>query len=120
SRGDGMGRTRLSHEYSMASVRPIRSTSAIGGSTMRRTANGFHENTFQPTYAPENNLAGHLEFMLRHERIHLEFLSRLFEKVNSEEIRQWVLRQPNGQFARRVGWLHEWMTGKELDVPIVR
>jgi len=40
---------------------------------------------------PENSPAAHLQFHLRHEIPHLEFLSRLFEKSGPDFVQDWVI-----------------------------
>jgi hypothetical protein len=82
-----------------------------------RNVDGVHANTFPPSYQPENSLIGHLEFMVKHERIHLEFLARLFAKTGPEDIAAWVLNEPSGRYSRRLGWFYEWLTGEQLSVP---
>jgi len=111
-----VGGTWLCREYAIEPVQPLRYTSTIGRANVRREANGRHQNTFQQTYSPDDSFAGHLEFMLKHERIHLEMLSRLFQVAGGREIAEWVAVQPTGQFSRRAGWLYEWLTGNKLDV----
>ena len=71
----------------------------------------------QELLRPEVSLAGHLGFALKHEGVHLEALSRLFAAAPAAEIQGWVRREPTGRYARRTGFLYEWLTGKRLDVP---
>jgi len=117
--GSLVGGGWLSEEYGVQPVQPLRYLSRIGGTKTLREANGFHNNTFPKSYEPNGTLAGHLEFMFKHERIHLEFLSRLFERVGGKEIADWAVREPKGQYSRRTAWLYEWLTGRRLDAPDV-
>jgi hypothetical protein len=57
------------------------------------------------------------KFALKHEGVHLEALSRLFAAAPAAEIEAWVRGEPTGRYARRTGFLYEWLTGKRLDVP---
>jgi len=114
SNGDMVGSAWLSREYGIELVQPLRYTSRIGRVNVFRSVDGIHNNTFQASYAPANTLAGHLDFMLRHERIHLELLSRLFAAHGETEISQWTRREPAGRNARRAAWLYEWLTGNLL------
>lgn len=100
----------------METVQPLRYESSIGSNNLRRSANGLHVNIFQPSYAPENTFAGHLEFMLKYERIHLEFLSRLFEVAGEKELTEWVRSAPHAKNARRAAWMFEWLSQRSLDV----
>jgi len=49
---------------------------------------------------PENSPAAHLQFHLRYEIPHLEFLARLFEESGPDFVQDWVIRAPTGQYAR--------------------
>ncbi len=71
----------------------------------------------QELLRPEATLAGHLSFALKHEGVHLETLSRLFAVAPAAEVEDWIRREPTGQYARRAGFLYEWLTGRRLDVP---
>lgn len=114
---DSVGGSWLVEEYGLEIVQPLRYISKIGSSSLRREVDGRYFNTYQASYAPPNNLAGHLEFLLKHERIHLELLARLFAVVGPKEITDWVLSAPTGRYSRRCAWLYEWLTGESLDVP---
>ncbi|CAN5445132.1 Fic family protein [soil metagenome] len=117
SRGEEIvGGAWLCREYGIALVQPLRHTSNIGSENVRREVNGRHENTYQRSYAPENTLTGHLAFMLKHERVHLELLSRLFAKAGQDELGEWMANEPTGQYSRRAAWFYEWLTGRRLDV----
>jgi hypothetical protein len=41
-------------------------------------------------------------------------LARLFDVCDSEELAQWIAREPTGQYARRAGFLYEFFTGRKL------
>jgi hypothetical protein len=50
------------------------------------------------------------------EGVHLEALS-LFAVVAPADIEARIRDEPTGQYARRTGFLYEWLTGKHIDVP---
>ena len=62
-------------------------------------------------------MASHLQFHLRHEVPHLEFLARLFAKTGPAAVQDWIVAEPTGQYARRAAFLYEWLTGAQLQVP---
>jgi len=70
-----------------------------------------------PRHEPSDDLFGHLEFALKWEGVNLGILAALFRSVKDEEIAALVKEQPTGAYARRIWFLHEWLTGRELDVP---
>lgn len=66
---------------------------------------------FEPKYRPEATFAGDLQFALRYEGINLEVLALLFARAGRAEIEAWLAAQPGSAFARRAGFLYEWLTG---------
>ena len=70
-----------------------------------------------PRHEPSDDLFGHLEFALKWEGVNLGILAALFRSVKDEEIAALVKEQPTGAYSRRIWFLHEWLTGRELDVP---
>lgn len=109
----------LIDRYHIALAQPLRVESQIGTSRMSREADGHLLNRYPASYAPQDDFAGHLAFGLKYEEIHLEFLARLFATVGPEPIETWCRKEPFGQYARRTGFLYEWLTGQTLDVPDV-
>jgi hypothetical protein len=75
------------------------------------------EEVYKPQLRPDSTIPDHLTFALKYEIIHLEFLSRLFHAIDPVIIEEWIRGEPNGIFARRAGFLYEWLTGQRLDVP---
>lgn len=75
------------------------------------------EEVYPPSYAPEESLAGHLEFAFKYEGVDLGLLSGLFSAVDPEELAAWVRRETNGKYARRAWFLYEFLTGRLLDLP---
>lgn len=71
---------------------------------------------FTPRHAPEDTLSGHLEFALKWEGVDLGALAALFKMVPEEEIAAAVRSKPTGAYARRLWYLHEWLTGRQLDI----
>jgi len=105
----------LAERYAIPPVQPFRVDSQIGGFRGEKTINGI-EHRYCPTQShPGDSAAQHLAFALRTEGIHLEFLSRLFVKIDPSELVQWIMSEPTGQYARRACFLYEWLTGKRLD-----
>lgn len=70
-----------------------------------------------PRHAPHSTLFGHLEFSLKWEGVNLGVLKALFEVVEDEEIEEIVRSAPTSAYTRRIWFLHEWLTGRQLDLP---
>lgn len=70
-----------------------------------------------PRHAPADTLGGHLEFALKWEGVNLLILTALFEAIPEEEVVEVVRKTPTGKYSRRIWFLYEWLTGRQLDLP---
>ena len=112
-----VGFKTLANRYDIALAQPLRVDSMIGTVRVRRESDGNVENRYPASYRPADDFAGHFEFGLKYEEIHLEFFARLFAAIGPQPVEDWCRREPFGQYARRTGFLYEWLTGERLDVP---
>ena len=69
------------------------------------------------SYWPGDSTGDHLEFALKYDGVNLGILSALFETVPEDEISGWIISKPTGKYARRIWFLFEFLTGKELPLP---
>ena len=114
--GDGCaGYKWLSEAYEVAPVQPFRVRSVIGSARSSVASNGFTVETYPAHYQPDATLSAHLTFALKHEGVELDFLNRLFQAIGPEPIAKWALEEPTGAYARRCGFLYEWLTDSILD-----
>jgi len=114
--GDGYaGYKWLSEAYEVAPVQPFRIRSVIGSARSSAASNGFTVETYPAHYQPDATLSAHLTFALKHEGVELDFLNRLFDATGPEPIAKWALEEPTGAYARRCGFLYEWLTDSILD-----
>ena len=67
-----------------------------------------------PRHAPDDTLLGHLEFALKWEGIDLSVLAALFKVVEDREIVKMIRSTPTGAYTRRLWYLYEWLTGRQL------
>jgi hypothetical protein len=91
--------------------------SQIGGRRRSEVVDGYRLETHVETTRPEPTIVGHLQFHLRYEVVHLEFLQRLFLKAGGDQLQIWLFRSPTGSYARRAAFLYEWLTGEVLHAP---
>lgn len=71
---------------------------------------------FTKRYKPEDTLEGHLKFAIKYEGIDLYILKSLFNRVDSNEISEFIKKEPTGSYNRRIWFLYEWMLEKQLNI----
>lgn len=106
----------LAEQYQLP-IRPLASVAVIDSAAKTRAtvSLGGHEQVkFEPRYRPEAGLTGHLIFALRYEGLNLELLHLLFAVTGRTEIEDYLARQPESRFARRLGFLFEWLTHQDI------
>ena len=92
--------------------------SETGGSVHQRIveSDGRIREIFPKDYWPGDAQLNHLEFALKYDGINLEILFEVFGKVDIEELVSWITAKPQGQYTRRIWYLYEWMTDKQLQI----
>jgi hypothetical protein len=105
----------LAQRFGVDAVQPLRVESAIARARTTVRDAGLTRETYPAVARPADTLAGHLTFALKHEAVHLEFLARLFDAIDAAELDAWVRSEPTGQYARRAGFLFEFLTDRRLD-----
>lgn len=92
--------------------------SEVGGSRHQKIVESYDRirETFPNAYWPGDIQLNHLEFALKYDGINLEILCEVFSKVNIKELVSWITAKPQGQYTRRIWYLYEWMTGKQLKI----
>ncbi len=114
---DPIGATWLAQTYQIIPTDRLPVQSQIGGRRATQISDGDKLETYPEAMRPAAEPAAHLQFHLRHEVPHLEFLSRLFAKTGASFVQAWVDAEPTGQYARRAAFLYEWLTEDTLRVP---
>lgn len=74
-------------------------------------------------YLPEDSqliskieaLYNHLVFALKYDGVNLLFFAKLYESLTSHEILELVNIEPLGQYTRKIWFLLEWVSGKQID-----
>ena len=74
-------------------------------------------NVFDKRYWPGDDFHDHLGFALRHEDLDLLVLKRVYDVVPPETMATFVRLGPTGALSRRVWYLYEFLTGRQLDIP---
>jgi hypothetical protein len=111
-----IGYDRLIQTYQLPARSLVRRALIDSSVNGRQTTNmgDFELMQFESKYRPSHTLVGDLQFALRYEGINLEVLALLFAAAGRAELETWLAAQPESRFARRAGYLYEWLTGNEL------
>lgn len=81
------------------------------------TSKGNVEQVFGLKYAPATDAPlSHVEFALKYDDISLDFLKAVFERVPHPEIKSFVEKSPASKYARRIGFLYEFLTRNSLEL----
>lgn len=112
-----LGFTRVAEMLNIELAQPLFTRSTLGTRNHAQTHRGAELRSWTAQYQPNDSFRGHFEFGLKYEQLNFEFLSRVFESIDPQEIVNWVNDSPTGSYARRTAFLYEWFTGKELNAP---
>jgi len=66
---------------------------------------------------PGEGTVDHLVFALKYEGVNLLVLRKVFAAIGTDELCDYILSTPTGQYARRLWFLYEFLTGEPLPVP---
>lgn len=114
---DPVGAAWLAQACDVRPMGQLPVVSQMGGRRTTQVNEGFRLETYTEPMRPAAEPVAHLQFHLRHEIPHLEFLARLFERTGPSFVQAWIATEPTGQYARRAAFLYEWLTGGVLKVP---
>ncbi len=79
------------------------------------TSKGNIEQVYGISYAPnEERPFLHLEFSLKYDDLNLDFLEAVFRKIPRDEIVRSIESAPTGKYARKIGFLYEFLIGETL------
>lgn len=114
--GDEIGYAWLAARYKVRAIQPLPVESRIGRRRQTDQQAGRRLEYYTEAMRPQESLGAHLTFALKHEGVVLEFLARLFGVIPVGVLAEWIRSEPTGQYARRAGFLYEWLTGNTLAV----
>lgn len=78
---------------------------------------GRVESVYPLSYWPGEGTGDHLEFALKYDGVNMGILSTLFEVIPETELTAWISSKPTGKYARKIWFLFEFLTGKDLPLP---
>jgi Fic family protein len=72
---------------------------------------------FTKRHKPNDDLISHIFFALKYEGIDLLILKTTIQYIGKEAIKEVILKEPTGQYSRRIWFLYEWLLGTKLNIP---
>lgn len=82
------------------------------------TKPGVVQEIFQPNYWPGNDAFDHLVFALKYDDFNLDVLDQSLATLGTGRILAYVESQPNGKYARQLGYLYEMLSGEQLSLKV--
>lgn len=91
-------------------------SSYIGNNpSVELTSKGNIDQVYGPKYAVAEDMPiPHIEFALKYDDLSLDFLKAVFTRIDSAQINEYIAATPNGRYARKIGFLYEFLTNKQL------
>src|SRR5690554_6178447 len=77
-----------------------RSLVSTTGMYFSKIQDGYIDEVFRSQYWPGDTIGDHLEFALKYDGINLALLARIFEKVGSDALIEYIKTKPTGKYAR--------------------
>ncbi len=112
------GYASLVEQYGLRVLPNWHTSSVSPTGTLRSTIqDGQVESVYPQSYWPGERAGDHLEFALKYDGVNRGILSAFFDVVAAEEIAAWISSKPTGKYARRVWFLYEFLTGRDLPLP---
>ena len=103
-----LGYKWLAERLDIVAVQPFAVESQLGRSRRTHVAEALRQETYPASAQLQPTIAAHLTFAFKHEIVNLEFLFRLFKRVDAAVFEQWIRNEPTGGYARRTGFFYEW------------
>lgn len=72
---------------------------------------------FTKRHKPNDDIISHIIFALKYEGINLFILKQVFLNLSEDTIKEYILTEPTGQYARRIWFLYEWLLERTIEIP---
>ncbi len=109
------GNLWLKEHYRLNGYSLIHNSYIGSNDSIELTSKGNIEQVYGLKYAVENNTPlQHLEFSLKYDDLNLDFLKTVFKNIPVEDIVAFIEKSPSGRYARKIGFLYEFLTGEKL------
>jgi Fic family protein len=105
----------LKEHYHLTAFTLTHSSYIGSNDSIQLTSTGNIEQIYGMKYAPDiETPLLNLEFSLKYDDLNLDFLKSVFERIQVREIITFIESFPSGKYARKIGFLYEFLTGKQL------
>jgi len=110
-----VGSQWLKEHYNLSHHNLTHSSYIGSNASVELTSKGNVEQVYGPKYkvASENSLS-HIEFSLKYDDLSFDFLKAIFEKITIAEIETFIASAPGSKYARKIGFIYEFLTGKQI------
>src|SRR5260221_12122406 len=110
----------LKEHYNLVNYTMTHCSYIADNPAIRVTAKGNIEQDYGIKYAVaiENNALHHVEFFLKYDDLNLDFLQAVFQRISAAEIEAFISESPASRAARKIGFLYEFLTGKQLTLTL--
>lgn len=109
------GYSELVGRYDIETMPHWHTSSVATAGTHRKESDGASVTEVYPaSYWPGDSVGDHLEFALKYDGIDLGILAALFSVADPADIVSYIESKPLGKYSRRVWFLYEFLTGREL------
>ena len=113
-----VGYTWLINELGLESV-PLPHASYIGARARSdATRPSVVTEVFSQAYWPGEEPFDHMVFALKYDDLNLHLLGQAFRQLGAERMRDYIEAQPNGKYARQLGYLYEFLIGEQLALSV--
>ena len=118
-RGNEAGSAWLRIHFGLSAYSLTHQSYIGSGSKMEVLPNGHIERTFGPGYAPASNTPlAHWEFALKYDHFNLPFFKAVLLRIGKDDIKEYINKSRTGKYARKTGFLYEFLTGMDLSIVI--
>ena len=106
----------LKEHYNLLNYTMTHGSYIADNPAIRVTSKGNIEQDYGVKYAVtlENDALHHVEFFLKYDDLNLDFLQTVFQRIPAVEIEAFIRESPASRQARKIGFLYEFLTGKQL------
>lgn len=112
-----VGNSWLQKRFNLGLHKLTKSSYIGNNSSLELDAKGNIEQVYGQKYAVAEDTPLHqLEFALKYDHINLDFIREVLLQVPRKEIEAYIEQTPSGKYARKIGFLFEFLTVETLDI----